>query len=74
MGEPALGYPGIGVDQQQHPGATRRQVGHALGEVPEHRLLREPQPVAEQPRQHAGLEPAAIPGHFVWTPNDLIPS
>jgi len=55
LGQPSLGHARIRLDQQQDAGAPRRHLGHARGEITEHRLLRKTQPVAEQPGQDAGL-------------------
>jgi hypothetical protein len=72
VGEPALRHPWIGINQKQHPGATRGDLGNGAREVAKYRLLRQAQPVAKQPGQHTGLE--FIAAQFVWTPNNLIPS
>ena len=54
--EAALRDAGVGVDQQQDPGAPRRSFRDLAGEVAEYRLLRDAQPIAEQPGQQPRLE------------------
>lgn len=51
--EAALREPGVRLDEQQDADAAGRKLGHVSREVAEHRLLGEPQPVAEQMRQDA---------------------
>src|SRR6266571_1086384 len=58
--ELALRHTGVGVDQQQDADTPRRELGHALGEVAEHRLLGKAQAVAQQPGEHAGGQHPAV--------------
>ena len=68
-----LGDAGVGFDQQQDTDPARGHFADAGGVVAEHRLLGEAQPVAEQTRQRAGAQ-RFFTAHFVWVPNNLIPS
>ena len=54
LGEAALRDAWICLDEEQYPRAPGGHFAHRCREIPEYRLLRDPQPVADELGKHAG--------------------